>query len=72
MTSPSDRCCGVCEALAWRPTLAGVVYYCGLNKETLVVEDGGDDEVRPSFARSAACLTMGWKEREERDDDAAV
>jgi len=65
MPSPSDGCCGRCEALAWRPTLEGVVYYCGLNKEALVVEDGGDDEVRPSFARCAACLTGGWKERDD-------
>jgi hypothetical protein len=42
--------------------MAGAVYYCGLNKEELVVEDGGDDEVRPSFARSMMCLMRGWKE----------
>jgi hypothetical protein len=39
------------------------VYYCDLNKEELVVEDGGDDEVRASLARCKACLMERWKER---------
>jgi hypothetical protein len=45
--------------------LDGVVYYCGRDRVDLVVEDGGDDEVRPSLARSAVCLVKRWKEAED-------